>query len=224
MLMTDLREVKAYLDIPSTNTVQDLALSFYIEVASSWLEELMGRQGFLEKKSRTEYYSGTGSQNLLLRARPVYTTPTIVANIDREGFFNASGDAFDSADNIVYGDGLTLVIDQDDGTSRCGILVRTNGFWPKPRVGQQGYLSSFLGNGYGNIKVTYTGGYTVDTLPSFMRLACNILVAKLNNLFPLGMELTSESYEERHQAYLPHKKMLLDTIKPMIFSMRNWKW
>ena len=225
VLLGDLREVKALLQILPNDTRKDVVLTFLIEMASAWIEELLGRTGFLDQKSRTEYYAGTGTQRLLLRARPVLPSPTIVVYVDDEGgFYGSKSGSFSSGTTQTYGDDFCLDIDSDDGTSRSGILVRINSFWPKPAVRQVGYLSPFIGSGFGNIKITYTGGYTVANLPSQLRMACNILVAKLDNLFPLGMVLTSESYEERHIAYYPHKKPLLDLIKPMLTPFMNRRW
>ena len=197
-------------------------------MASSWIEELLGRTDLVEKKSRTEYYNGTGTQRLLLNARPVFLSPAPVVLVDQDGgFFGSPDDSFDATGDVIeYGasGGWCLDIDQPDGTSRSGALVRIGAYWPKPFFRQTGLLSPFLGKAAGNIKITYTGGYTVESLPSTLRLACNLLVARLKNWFPLGQQLTSESYEERHIAYLPYKKNIIGDLKPMLYPYRSWKW
>ncbi len=216
------------LEILPTDTTQDIQLQFLIEQASSWIDEILGRSQWMEKKSRTEFYNGSGSGRLLLNARPVFLSPAPTVIIDQNGgFFGSPDDSFVSGDTIEYGEtnGWCLDIDQPDGTSRSGILVRIGGYWPKPNFRQPGLLSSFVGKASGNIKITYTGGYTVESLPAVIRLACNLLVARLKNLFPLGMQLVSESYEERHIAYLPWKKNMLDGgIRAMLWPYRNWTW
>ncbi|MCC6425108.1 MAG: phage head-tail connector protein [Phycisphaerales bacterium] len=227
MLLSDIDEVKSVLQIPSGDKSDDKLLMFLIDMASEWIQEVLGRK-LGEKVSRTEYYNGTGMQNLMLRERPVFTSPTIEVWVDHDGNFGATSGAFASSTEITYGNyqnGFCLDIDQDDETSRSGILIRLGTTWPKPSYRARGLLTPFVGQANGNIKVTYTAGYTIDTLPSQLRLACSILVAKLRSLLPEGMEIGSESYEERHIAVVwDHKHSLISTIRPMIWSFRNFKF
>lgn len=222
MLLSDINEAKKILAIPFDNTTEDVQLSLYLEFASALIEEILNRSLFY--RERTEYYNGTGTLQLCLRARPVFTTPTIEVWIDRDGWYGSHQDAF-SGDPKVYGRDFCLVIDQDDGSSRSGILVRMNDVWPRMSFRQQGYLSPFVVHGFGNIKVVYTAGYTIDTLPAPLRAACDLLVARYRYVFPLGMELSSESYEERSISNMANARdYLLGLIKPMILPYRNWSW
>lgn len=222
LLLTDLRECKQILQVPTGNTSRDLLLSFYIQWASNWIQELLGRD--LEKKSRTQYYSGSGSRRLILKSRPVFTSPTIQCWVDEAGYWGQPSDAFDD-DPLTYGTDYVLIIDQDDGTSRCAILESRKGYWPRPQARQQGLLSPFAGKGNGNIKVTYTAGWTTDTTPETLRQACVLLVARMDYLFPLGMEIGSESYEERNISLVAEKDdYILRQIKPLILAWRNWSW
>ena len=225
MLFTDLRETKVLLEIDPEDTEEDILLGFLIEHASQWIEEILNRPG-MEKKSRTEYYFGTGNQKLLLRSRPVFTTPTIAVSLDEGGNFGATSGAFTSADAaLTYGTDFALVIDQDNGTSRSGILYRINNLWPKPSVRQRGLLSPFLGTGFGTIRVTYTAGYDVDNLPAGLRLAAGLLVQRLRYIMPLGQELTGDSFEERNISIVTsEKEKLLAIVKPLLLPYRNWKW
>lgn len=226
ILLTDLQETKAILQIANGDTSDDKLLLFLIEIASSWIQEILGRD--LEYKSRTEYYNGTGTQNLMLRARPVFTTPTPRVWVDYNGDYDAPTNAFADSTEITYGNisnGFCVAVDQDNGSSRSGVLVRTGNYWPKPTVRSWGLLTPYLGQAAGNIKVEYTAGYTVDTTPSQVRFACVTLVAKMRSLLPEGMEIGSESYEERHIAVVwDQKHSLISTIRPMIWSQRNWKF
>ncbi len=224
MLLTDLRELQSVLEIDVNDTQENTALNFYIEWCSAWIEEWLNR-GDLSLKSRTEYYNGTGTQKLVLRSRPVYLTPTV--NLDESGFFGSSSGSFDTSNNMVYGTDFCLDLDPgEDGTSRSGILIRLRDYWPKPSVRQRGCLTPFVGDGFGSVKVTYNAGYTVDTLPSQIRLAANLMVMKLRFIMPLGLELTSDSYEEktisadRGQA----KNYLMSLIKPMLFPFQNRRY
>ena len=212
------------LDIPPNSTTEDVKLLFLLETASRWIEEILDRPG-MSLTTRTEYYRGTGTQKLLLRSRPVWQSG-ITVNIDENngnyGF--ASGGGF-TGDNLTFGTDYTLQRDQDDGSSRCGILLRVGGYWPRPAVRQRGLLSPFMGTDMGSVKVVYQGGYTVDNLPSVIRTACDLIIAKLYYTLPLGVELGSESYEERSISLTtPHKGWLLNMVKPMLMLYKNWSF
>ena len=222
MLFTDLREVKSLLDIDARDTSEDKNLNFYVEYATRLIEEFVGRPG-LTYATRTEYYNGTGSQSLLLNSRPVFTTPAIEVYVDERGGYGQVEDSFPAESRLELGRDFVLEIDQPDGTSRSGILVRRSGFWPKPYVREAGWLSPFLGNGFGVVKVTYTGGYTVDTLPANFRVAANLLLSRFRYVFPLGMELAGESYEDRSISVMAEQRdYLMGLIKPLLFYYRNW--
>lgn len=219
-----LQELKVLLQIDPNDTYEDISLSFILDYTTSWIEELLGRRIFLA--TNTEYYNGTGSQKLLLRRRPVFTTPTIEVSIDQGGYYGSASGAFTGqGDAQVYGEDFCLDIDQDDGTSRSGILVLLKQFWPKPPRREVGYLSPFIGPVFGNIKVSYKAGYSVATLPGTLRMAAMLIVAKLRYILPLGLEVSSESYEERSISVASAQKgLLLATVMPMLNPYRNWHW
>jgi len=226
MLLTDLRETKTVLEIDPSNTSEDKKLNFCIEYASQWIEEAINRPG-LSYKQRTEFYGGTGTQKLLLRSRPVYSVPTIQVFVDEGGYFGSVTGSFDPTSSAwTYGTDFCLQIDQDDGLrSRSGILVCMNNLWPRPSVRQAGWLSPFIGDSFGTIKVVYTAGYLVDDLPPVFRFACNFLVAKMRQALPYGFLLTSESYEDRSVSYfIPHKNIWLGEIMGMLSPYINRKW
>ncbi len=224
-LYSDIRVLKSELSIDPANTQEDKLLSFFMVTASNWLEELLNRPGIFWKQ-RTEFYKGTGTQKLLLRSRPVYTTPTIQVFVDQGAYFGCAINSFDSTTSaLTFGVDFALQIDQDDGSSRSAILWRMNDLWPRPQIRQQGYLAPFLTNDWGSVKVIYTAGYFVDNLPPIIREACNLIVARLRYVWPLGVELSSDSYEDRSIAVVnSEKSKLLALIKPMIYSFKNWNW
>lgn len=214
------------LEIGSTDVSQDLRLNFLIEQTSSLIEEFLDRPK-LTRQSRTEYLDGSGTQKLLLTHRPVYVTPTIEVYVDESGHFGAPDDAFAAASALTWGDDFFLALDREDNTkSRSGILVRMNAVWPKPPKRQRGWLSPFSGQGHGTIKVVYDGGLTVDDLPAMIRMAANIIIARLNHMFPIGMFTTSESYEERSISFqvLDKDKLLGDPVRGMLMAHRNWSF
>lgn len=228
MLWTDLRELKAVLDIHPLNSTEDKKLNWFIEWSTGWLENVIGRD--VTFKQRTQFYGGSATQKLLLRNRPVFPnigqSDVIQVFLDESGNFGSTSGSFDAGTTaLTYGQDFALEIDQDDGTSRSAILYRLGNLWPRPSVRQRGLLSPFLGPSIGNIKVVYTAGYTADTLPAQLRLACNLLVARLRYLFPLGMEIGSEGYEERSIGLVAERDdYLLSMVKPMVLQYRNWTW
>ncbi len=221
----DLLETKKVLEIDPLDTQEDSKLLFFIEYASGIIEEILNRPG-IEYKTRTEIYQGSGTQALLLRSRPVFTTPAITVLLDESANFGSSDGAFTAAiSTLTYGVDYCLKIDQEDGSSRSGILYRIGNYWPKTPVRQRGYLSPFIGPDYGSIKVTYTGGYTPDSLPSPIRFACNLLVAKMRGLFPVGMEMSSEGFQDRSMTFAPSQRdYLMSLAKPHLLAYRNWSW
>lgn len=224
MLYGDLRELKALLEIDQDDLSQDKVINFLLEQASGWIDELLGRPGNAYA-SRVEYYQGTGTSKLMLRSRPVFATPTILVSVDEAGFYGAPSGSFASNTALTYGDDFFLKADQADGSSRSGILVRRNALWPKPQVRQIGLLSPHVGEDFGSVKVTYTGGWSVDTLPSSIRLACNLLVTRLKYLFPLGAELSGEGFEERSISVVTSDKhKLLALVMPLLWGHRSWQW
>lgn len=225
MLLTDIRELKTLLDIDVNNSAEDKKLNFLAEMASQWIEEVLGRPD-LSFKSRTEYYNGSGTQKLLLRSRPVFTTPTITVSEDSAGAFASASGSFGSETALTYGTDFCLWTEPgESGKSRSGILIRLNDVWDRPTNRQRGLLAPFLGEAFGTIKVVYTGGNTVDDLPPVFRLACNTVVARLRHLFPIGFLTNSESYEDRSiSVSFPEKDQILSIIKGMLWSYRNWRF
>ena len=222
MILTDLVELKEYLEIDPRNTKYDRQLLLFAESASAMIEEFLDRS--LEKKSRTEFYDGSGTRELILRARPVFTSPTPRAFWDNGGFFGEGTDGFDSTTELDYGDDFVVRIDDSDslGVGQSGILLRQRTVWERPQIRSVGLVSPYKGKGWGNIKVIYTAGYEVDTLPSQIRLACNMLVARLRYVAPTGMEIGYDSYEELSRAWItPAKGYMMSLVKPLIWNFRN---
>ena len=222
--LSDIRELKVMLEIDPDDTQDDLKLSFLITYASELIEDYLTRKLFY--RSRTEYYSGTGTRYLNLKARPVFTTPTIQVWEDTvNGNAGQSDDSF-SGDPLTYGTDYYLWVDSEDGlSSRSAILVRLTKLWERPWTRSGGLLSSYPSINPGSIKVIYTGGYTIDQLPGAFRLACNLLTTRLAYIVPLGMELSSESYIERSISLMtPQRNYLMSLVAPMLFSYRNRTW
>ncbi len=229
----DLNELKTLLEIDPGDHSQDKKLSFFNEHAANIIEELLDRD--FTYKSRVRYYDGTGTQKLLLRHRPVYPAPpagfsALAVIVDEAGLYGTAPNSYGNNpanQALVYGVDYTLKIDRDDGGSRSAILYRVGEFWPKPFNRQRGMLTPFVGNDTGSVQVTYTAGYTVDTLPAAFREAAGLLIARMNSLWPLGLPLNSESYGDSAgsvgQSYMnQYKDILTGLVKPLLWNHRNW--
>lgn len=220
-----LQELKQLLGISPTNVTQDVKLYFLLSYATSWIEEFLNRKGLFVSE-RTEYYSGTNSIRLLLRGRPVYASPTPPAVwVDRNGYWGATSGSYNSNTQLTYGVDYSLQIDQSEGTSRSAVLVKMKGVWEKNLAREAGWLAPFVVGSNGSIKVQYTAGYTTENMPTSLRSAVNLLVMRFNYLMPLGMELSSESYEERSISILGERRdYLMSLIKPVLGNYRNWNF
>jgi hypothetical protein len=226
--LNDLNEVKVALEIDPANTAEDKKLLLFLDYASDWIGELLNRRNGILYKSRTEYYDGTGTTRLLLRSRPVFTSPTIQVVHDANGFYGCTSGSYSpsTATTLTFGVDFALKVDQDDGSSRSGILVKMNGVWEKKFGRQAGWLSPFVVRDTGSYQVVYSAGWTVDAMPALLREAVMTLVARMRYLFPVGMEIGSESYEERNITVVSEKKdYLMGLVKPMILPyFRNWSF
>ncbi len=224
--------MRGLFQIAPGDTGVDKQLMWYNEWATAWLAELLGRD--ITYASRTQYYKGTGTQKLLLRNRPVYVTPSgsyspLTVIFDPNGAFGSSSGAFvpnTTGTVYTYGSDYCLQIDQDDGSSRSGILLRLGGYWERPTARQPGLLAPFVREDNGSYKVIYTAGYTLDTLPGELRMAANMLVARLNYYFPLGLDLSGDTWDGKSINALGDAKnyVLSPTIKSVITAHRNWKF
>lgn len=223
MLYEDLRELKSLFEIDPENTAEDKALLIYNQWMTSVVEEVCGRK--FTYGLYTEYYKGTGSLKLVLKKRPVYVSPSPpLVYIDQGGFFGSASGAFTGQNTqLFYGSDFCMDIDQDDNTSRSGILYRIGDFWQKIPYRQEGYLFPFVGPDLGSYKIVYYGGFTVSQLPGAFRLACAELVAGIRYLFPTGLPTTAENYEDRAISLSPSQyDYLLSLARPRLSTYRNW--
>ena len=232
-LYSDLAEIKRLLQIDPNDHAEDFTLNLYNGWVAEIFEEILDRP--ISYQIRTVVYPGTGTQKLNLRHRPVYpiTAPAKASSIPFTALSVIVDDGANYGENsgaftgtpLTYGSDYCIRIDQDDGGSREAILYRVNDYWPRPFVRQQGSLSPFVGDDLGSVQVTSTAGYTVDTLPGTLRMAADWLITKLAYFFPLGMQLSSESYIDRSIGINENqRRYLIGSVKPMILFHKNWKF
>lgn len=221
MILTDLRELKTILEIDPDDVQEDTKLNLLIEQAAEWIGEIINRPNLLYKL-RTEYYDGNGTNRLLLNARPVFPATMSIWE-DEYGNFGSTSGAFSSNTALVYGEDFALQIDDENGLSRSGIVFRIKDVWPISWTRGRGLLAPYPVQCQGCIKVQYGAGYTIDTLPSVFRTACNTLVAKMRSFYPLGMQVTSEGYEELSMSFSEDQKSYLTgLVKGLVFPYRNY--
>lgn len=232
MLWTDLTEIKGLMQIDPDDHSEDFTLNLYIQWATDILQEVLDRD--ISYKTRTLVYPGTGNQKLLARHRPIYPTQApdkastlpftaLEVKVLQGANWGEAPSGFTGVDPLTYGVDYALRVDLDDGGSREAILYRLNNYWPRPFMRQAGLLSSFVGPDMGSVQVTSTAGYTIDMLPSTLHMAADWLITKLAYLFPLGTQLSSESYIDRSIGLNENqRRWLIGSLRPMILFHKNW--
>lgn len=166
------------------------------EAAGQAIEDYLGRP--LEKMSRTEFYSANGTKTLALRAYPVWSVTEV--RYDPRAWFGGAVGAFDAT--TILTEGVDYTLQYTDTVSKTGLLIRITGVWPEfPRRREIYKLTQDLVPQWGDVKVTYVGGY--DPVPSPIKLACAQLVTRARDLVKLGAPKTGErlgdwSYQLAH--------------------------
>lgn len=224
MLLASLEEAKALLAIDPENRQEDLSLGFMLRMASDWIEKYLNRRGALDKRERTEFYPGSGTQTIRLRAYPVSLSPVPEVWLDEQGYFGTPSDSFNTLKKLEHGKDFALY---EDHSGKCnnGLLVRINNVWVKPLVRQRGFLTPYVADSFGNVKVTYTGGYASDELPSDIVFACVQLVARMRHQFPMGVPLSSESYEDRSiSVFGGDRNYLMGQVKHLLNPYRSYRF
>lgn len=148
LALISLSEAKEYLGI--TDTGDDLVLTHLLNEVSAIIQKYIGRE--LVSQERTQYYSGDGSCELILKDFPIISINSI--NVDSQR-------SFDSSTEI---DSENFIVKKGSGIVEAFNLL---GNWTPGRS---------------NIKIVYTSGYTVGnsgsdgTMPYDIRLAAKRLL------------------------------------------------
>lgn len=180
-------EAKTFCQV--TGTAEDDWFAAIVDEASDAFDVWAGRT--FRSATRTEYYSGTGRPELLLRQRPVSTSGLDV-RLDNNGYFGQAAGTFGTDSALVAGVHYALKLDDpDDPTmSQSGILIWLNypanfatapnwPVWVTPGVLTPGVVRAGWPASDGNIRVSYTAGYT--TIPPAIRLAIKGLIQDIRN-------------------------------------------
>lgn len=190
MSLAFLADVKAQLKIPAATTTNDALLSSMLNAASAAIENYCKRQ--FSTSTRVEFYSGDGSQTLLLRNTPVQSVGGVW--LDDTGYFGAGADPFATATLLVAGTDYALAADNDSDpeVSASGILRRINNVWPAVWQRAPGMLIPTVAPGIGNIRVEYVSGYSA--IPADLRQACAQFAAQMFRT--RDPSLSQEAYED----------------------------
>ncbi len=233
-LYTSVAELKQNLGIPAGDTTEDFTLGIVIQYASDWITEILGHDPFYA--SRVQYYRGTGTQNLVLNNRPVDLTVNLSGTgqpmsviLNETGYFGQASGSFSTsglATVLNIGVDYTIKPDYDNpDVSRAAVLYRIGDVWPKPQMRQRGILSPFIGQDLGSIQVIYSAGYMIADLPSQLRLAADLLAAKILWVISTGLDVGSEGYEERSLSIVAENKAwLISLVWPLLQNFINRKW
>lgn len=209
MALTTAATIKTLLGM-SDNSLDDV-LAVLIPQADAIIKRYLQRE--IEQATYTEYYSGSGSQSLLLNQIPVQSIVSV--HEDRDGYFGEGDAAFSSATTLLAGTDYVLRKDAATAveTSQSGILYRIGQSWPRPASRLRGQLTSSPGLSLGNIKVVYIAGWA--TIPADIQFAANRLVTSMLESRKHAGHLQSESIEDYSYSYSSSadETRILDSIK-----------
>lgn len=172
----------------------------------------------------TEYLSGNGNLFLKLRQRPVQSVSSV--HLDNSAFWGAGTEAFSSATLLTVGRDYALVRDNGDAVeqSLSGQLARLGGVWDQPAKRTPGLLTAVPGQALGNIKVSYTAGFS--PVPLRYQLACQQMVASVRSTRSLGGAVQSESYDYYRYQLAPaaEQALTLGSVKQLLGDLKEWVW
>lgn len=175
-----------------------------------------GTQGFYARRL-TEYYKGTGTPELVLLERPVQSITSIYE--DDTGYYGQGSGAFASTTLLTEGSDYALDL-KNAAISLSGIVVRLGGVWANVTARGAGLLGAEPLPGRGNLKVTYTAGYT--EIPADITLAIHQMVAEIRVSGPVGGGLTGEhmDYYSYSRASAAEQALMLTSAKALLRSYR----
>lgn len=197
MALATLSQLKLHLSI--TTSTDDTLLQQILDGACRSVLSYLDRE--IEQAEFTEYYSGNGLQDFLLRNTPVDTEEDIEVYLDSSGAFG-QGSGFASDTLMTFGTDYVIV--PDNATLSYSGIVRRLGLGLPFDIGSgrpygslaTRYRQAVWPYGQGNIKVVYTGGY--ETVPADIVLAVCQLSAAIYRSRQYGgdFQATSEKLSE----------------------------
>lgn len=172
--LSTLSALKIHLGISSS--AQDTLLGQILNSVDAACLKFLNRGEFIST-TRTEYLDGGGRQLLPLRYRPL--TAVTGVWVDAKGYYGNGASAFPASSEYTLGENYTPVSGFAENEKNSAMLLAIGGVWP---------------DSFGNVKVTYTAGYTV--VPADIQLAVNTLCAVVFKSRKEGLPLASETFGE----------------------------
>jgi len=164
-----------------TGNDDDALIQFVIDVATSRINTICNRPDGFASASHTETMDGHGTDIITVTNTPI-TTLTSVSRL-------TDGTNFTAWDSTEYrANNTTGEIYRKSDRDQFYPLATTRGNVPF------GAYARFP-EGFQNIKVVYTGGYTAATLPAGLEWACLSVVKELWDGRKLDANLSSESID-----------------------------
>ena len=192
--LTNLAELYGYIGETSTSDADAKMYLGLLTAAESAVKRICGRQ--FVRQTVTEFLDGNGLQAVSLRETPVQSITSVY--LDTAGYYG-QGDSspFSASTLLTSGSDYFLKIDNNLGTSDCGLLFRTTRVWPANNNYVQYNLTPRItpvnGPCFGCIKVVYSGGYGL--IPEDLKMAIYQIVQDRRGAISQGEKLTSESFE-----------------------------
>ena len=216
MALTNLNSVKDQAGISRADTTRDTQLLSLISGCTDLVKRYLNRD--IESQSYTEYYSGDGDVELILRQFPVISVQRV--SIDLGGYFGDPSGSFPSSGDLVAGVDYAQQSGQS-GKGSSGILRRINGVWPCIAARSRGTLQGLPPEPMGNILVQYTAGFA--TIPASIQMAVNSLVIRVAEMASTGMAESGGSYEDFSVQYLtsPDAIRLLGTVERSLAAFKS---
>lgn len=158
--LTTLDDFKTHLGITSDD--EDTRLATVLCGIEQAVKDYCGND--ILSAEATEYYDGTGDGELVLKRRPVTAISTV--RVDAQGAYGNGSNVFGDTTEWEFGSGYTIGSLVETSRQNDGILKSLKGRAPgwamRPGLGE-------WPEGVGNIKVTYTAGYS--STPDDLKLA-----------------------------------------------------
>lgn len=189
MALTTLAKLKTHLGI--SGSAEDAFLTQLLEEVDIAVKSYIGWNP--ESATYTEFYDGPATSEL-----PLKQTPVVLAGlrvwIDDNGCYGQPAGSFAAETELTVGSDFYLKLDGPAAAySLSGLLVRVGRPWSRRSYRAGGRLAAYTGPGEGNVKVTYTGGYS--TIPKDLELAVHQVAARARLGRSFGASPESESYE-----------------------------
>lgn len=183
--LLDVAKLKIHLGIADTDSSQDDALNQLADQIWGVVCRYTGRQLDAPAAPVTEYYDGSGTQYVYLRQRPVTSVTSLY--MDQNGYYGQAPNGFDPTLSLLT-QGTDYYVEnfvQDERNPSRIVMITNPWAFGILFIGEPiGAPRNIWPIGQGNIKVTYTAGYT--QCPDDLELACFQLIAMVKNSRPIG--------------------------------------